>query len=226
MKYIYIICLALSSLFAHGSVNADIRSYNNAFFIPGGAFQQNTQVKQLRPAQPAMQASRQNATKQLPSQPQQQITATTATTASAPVRPQRTTRPAKKQKAVNKTATERKTAVKQQTTAPAAVAKQPRPASKKQTKYKLDDTPAEKPAVETVAAVKETPPLEKFQQKSINEMLNTLPYPDFKQPKFKQIYALYALELRSAYRRGKLPPNREQEETLAKANSIRRFEVK
>lgn len=59
----------------------------------------------------------------------------------------------------------------------------------------------------------------------VEDMLDSLPYPDFKLPKFKQLYAAYCMELRVLYRQGKLPYNQEQDNTLAKADTIQRFKV-
>lgn len=40
MNYLYIICLALSSLFTYKPLSAETHPLQYAFFIPGGAFQQ------------------------------------------------------------------------------------------------------------------------------------------------------------------------------------------
>lgn len=215
MIYIYIICLALSSFFTYNSLAADSTIYQNAFFIPSGAFQQNTTVQDIPVRQPNRQQKANKPSVAKPSLP----------TAKQPAKPLETTQPESLP-----TPTEAPSKVVIQKTEPSPKQKtaqiKPQQATpKKQAKYKLDDSPRQTPEIKTAAAP-EIPPLEKFRQKNIKEMLDTLPYPNFNLPKFKQIYALYALELRSAYRRGKLPSNYEQEETLAKANSIRRFNVK
>ena len=203
MKYIYIICLSLSSLFVFTPLKADTHTHNNAFFIPSGAFQQNTGVKDITPKKPRRtQPAQKTSPEQVFQSKPQTINAPKQQVIQAAAHPAKTTAPEK--------------------TTPQT---QPQPTPKKPAKYKLDDSPVKKPEIQTTNK-QDIPPLQKFQQKSLKEMLSTLPYPDFDQPKFKQIYALYALELRSAYRRGKLPSNHEQEEILAKANSIRRFEVK
>lgn len=223
MKYIYIICAALSSFFTYNSLSANTHTYQNAFFIPGGAFQQNTSVKDIAPkrfhqSQPAgiKQPTTENSVV-----PTKQSTANTIKktqqTANTPSKQltQQKTKPVK-------TVTQKPT---QQIIKQVAQPAKQKTASKKTAKYKLDDSPVE-PQQPITTAAPELSSLEKFQQKSLKEMLDTLPYPDSDAPKFKQIYALYALELRSTYRRGKLPSNYEQEEILAKADSIRRFDVK
>lgn len=93
--------------------------------------------------------------------------------------------------------------------------------------YQLDDN------TKITTAQKEEPALqqpqisylEELKQKSLSALLSDIPYPDSSQPKFKQLYPYYGMELRVYQRRGKFPSNREQEDTLAKANSIKRFEV-
>ena len=85
------------------------------------------------------------------------------------------------------------------------------------------DTPEIKEEIieEPVLSVFET-----YKTGNIEKLLRQIPYPDSSQPKFKQLYNLYALELRSLYKYNELPINIEQEETLKKANSSRRLEVK
>ena len=95
-------------------------------------------------------------------------------------------------------------------------------------KYKLDENITVQAATPepALAAAPDASPLEQLHRKSLNELLQAIPYPDAKLPKFKQRYALYGLEMRVLQRRGKFPANPEQEEALAKADSLRRFEVK
>lgn len=52
MNYLYIICLALSSLFTYKPLSAETHPLQYAFFIPGGAFQQNTRVQDIRLMKP------------------------------------------------------------------------------------------------------------------------------------------------------------------------------
>ena len=225
MKYIYTICLALSSFFAYNIPLADTNTHLNAFFIPGGAFQQNTEVKSIEPSLPRqLKTTTQAAT-------QQQNTQKTLPTSTSPANT--TTHQAKNSQITKKVTTSPKTQTIQNTpplttktqTAKAPNTKKQISHTPKQAKYKLDDFPTEQTVAKSTAE-QDITSLEKFQQKNLKEMLDSLPYPDFKLPKYKQIYALYTLELRSASRRGKLPANYEQEETLAKANSVRRFSVK
>lgn len=219
MKYIYIICLALSSFFTYNSSLADTHPCSNAFFIPGGAFQQNTSVEDLTPKRQnrIQTVNKPTIAKPLPEFRKQQAPQTEKQAVKRAASP---TTQASKQ--VETAAVKKANSPQKQVT---AQNKKQQPAPKKQPKYKLDDSPLQTPEIK-IAVAQDIPPLEKFRQQDLKEMLNTLPYPNFNLPKFKQIYALYALELRSAYRRGKLPSNYEQDETLAKANSIRRFNIK
>ncbi len=97
----------------------------------------------------------------------------------------------------------------------------------KMNQYHLDDTPATPMKTQKTAtqAEPQLSEIDRLKQKSVNELLTAIPYPDSSQPKFKQLYALYGLELRVLQRRGNFPANPEQEKALAKANSIKRFEV-
>lgn len=62
-------------------------------------------------------------------------------------------------------------------------------------------------------------------KKSISETLSEIPYPDTNLPKYKNAYLDYIMSLRILYRTKKLQPNFEQEETLSKANTIKRFKI-
>lgn len=219
MKYTYIICMALSSFFTYKLLYADTNTYLNTFFIPSNAFQQNTQAANIEQMKPRH--------KEVAPSPTHPDTTEISRQSTSPTTP-------KTLQSTQKTtvATTKKT-VPQTNNKPQAkqVSEQQRPSVPKQkkqapSKYKLQDdsTP---PLAPTAKEEKPTTLAQRdFEEKSVKEMLASLPSPNFKLPKYQQIYALYGLELRSAYRRGKLPANYEQEQTLAKANSIRRFEVK
>lgn len=223
MKYIYIICLALSSFFTYKHLSADSNTHLNTFFIPQGVFQQNTQNKDIQQMKPRYSQSsspfvqqntsetitRQNNTLPTPSANNTKNNEPTIKKTSDITTPP-SSKPLKTQKA-SSTHTQKKQNSPQKTVA---------------SKYTLEENIL--PSTPSIAPqqIETTPsPKEEFEQKSIKEMLNTLPTPNFKLPKYQQIYALYGLELRSAYRRGYLPANYEQEKTLSKANSIRRFKV-
>lgn len=221
MKYMYMTCLVLSSFFIYNPLFADTNNCEHAFFIPGGAFQQNTKIQEIKQIQPQKQSTertttqQKNTIKQTPQPQKTKQTINSKQTNSAKVTP---TAPAEKNITENTTTPQSSP----KTNSTNTVKKNAPP--KKQ--YILEDTLDNSPSEEKTSEKPQISSLEQFQQKTMQEILNTLPYPDFNLPKYKQIYALYALELRSAYRRGELPANYDQEEVLSKANSIRRFNVK
>lgn len=256
MKFIYMICLTLSSFFAHFPADANAAPAQYAFFIPSGSFQENVSIKDTAPirrrttrasSQTNRQETPQETTKETPQT--SQITSETSKSSIAITLPYVREVSVENQPTIAKTARPKIAKQKKQTaSAPALIPAPKAPQSQalqavtpsqtshpapeltpeiqqKLQQYQLDDN-------ETLTlAQEETTPsplsaLEKFKQKSISELLATLPYPDFNLPKFKQLYALYGLELRVLNRRGKFSPNIEQEETLAKANSMRNFDVK
>lgn len=229
MKYTYIICLALSSFFTYKQLIADTNAHINAFFIPGGAFQQNTQTTDIQKMKPRYSQDSHTDTQQADIS----NTIQSNTKPSSAVTKQAINTAKQTQEKNRKTAqTTQKTTVSQPVLpSSSSTSKNNKSKSKPTSKYTLQDD-ISAPAPQTKTKTQEVPletqlsKIEEFEQKSIKEMLNILPSPDFKLPKYQQIYALYGLELRSAYRRGKLPANYEQEATLAKANSIRRFPVK
>lgn len=247
MKYFYIICLALSSFFTYKHLSADEQSRQYAIFIPADAFQQNNETTApLRYNHTQNNTTVKKQTNNTANQPKtSEKTANTITT-----KPKISLPYVKKVVSVtNKTipdqpktqqpaSTDSANLVNKQT-APAPLASTkpqyelPAPPTmsaeikEKLNKYSLNDNKETKLRPSPEKNTKnQLSSLERFKQKSINEMLATIPYPDNSQPKFKQIYSLYGIELRVLNRRGSLPLNQEQENTLAKADTIRRFEVK
>ena len=246
MKYIYIICLLLSSFFTDNSSAATNESARYAFFMPQGALQQNRQVPDIRlmrprhtkPVEDTQPASSDTPTaiKQISNKPQPQnlvrtpTLENTVTSESVPQNTRKSSAPARQyaqpqtQSASKATATAQPTTPKKQIIASPELSPE---IEKKVQQYTLDDSPVppqKKTAATTTAAA--ISPLEKLKQKSLKELLADIPYPDSDLPKFKQLYADYGMELRVLERRHKLPTNSEQEKTLAKANTLRRFEVK
>lgn len=244
MKYIYIICLLLSSFFTDKSSAATNESTRYAFFMPQGALQQNRQVPDIRlmrprhtkPVEDTQPVSSDTPTevKQISNKPQPQNLArtptleNTVTSESVPQNTRKSSAPARQyaqpqtQSASKTKATAQSTTPKKQIIASPELSPE---IEKKVQQYTLDDSPIpqKKTATTTAAAIS---PLEKLKQKSLKELLADIPYPDSDLPKFKQLYADYGMELRVLERRHKLPANSEQEETLAKASTLRRFEVK
>lgn len=205
MKYMYILLCLLSSFFIYNFSLAKEIQTKYAFFIPNNAFQSNTDVKEIKlaPKPSSQKTNKKN-------------TSNTITQTTQP--------PLKLKKKFPVVIKEL------QPLADIKKANSPKP----QNKYQLDedvdpkalvkkDTPEIKEEIieEPVLSVFET-----YKTGNIEKLLRQIPYPDSSQPKFKQLYNLYALELRSLYKYNELPINIEQEETLKKANSIRRLEVK
>lgn len=205
MKYMYILLCLLSSFFIYNFSLAKEIQTKYAFFIPNNAFQSNTDVKEIKlaPKPSSQKTNKKN-------------TSNTITQTTQP--------PLKLKKKFPVVIKEL------QPLADIKKANSPKP----QNKYQLDedvdpkalvkkDTPEIKEEIieEPVLSVFET-----YKTGNIEKLLRQIPYPDSSQPKFKQLYNLYALELRSLYKYNELPINIEQEETLKKANTIRRLEVK
>ena len=244
MKYIYIICLLLSSFFTDKSSAATNESARYAFFMPQGALQQNRQVPDIRlmrprhtkPVEDTQPASSDIPTevKQISNKPHPQNLArtptlkNTVTSENVPQNTRKSSAPTRQYAQPQTQPTAKATAAAQPTTPKKQIIASPELSpeiEKKVQQYTLDDSPIpqKKTAATTAAAIS---PLEKLKQKSLKELLADIPYPDSDLPKFKQLYADYGMELRVLERRHKLPANSEQEETLAKANTLRRFEVK
>ena len=241
MKYIYIICLLLSSFFTDKSSAATNESARYAFFMPQGALQQNRQVPDIRlmrprhtkPVEDIQPATSDTPTevKQISNKPHPQNLArtptleNTVTSESVPQNTRKSSAPARQYAQPQTQSASKATATAQPTTPKKQIIASPE-IEKKVQQYTLDDSPVppqKKTAATTAAAIS---PLEKLKQKSLKELLADIPYPDSNLPKFKQLYADYGMELRVLERRHKLPTNSEQEKTLAKANTLRRFEVK
>lgn len=252
MKHIYIISIILSSFFTYKTVSANITSQQYAFFIPGGAFQQNQKVQDIRLMRPrytqpdetsenqlqqntstsnnntltsqkttiAEDSSSTSISSQASLENKKRSTFPITKNATAPLQP------IKKQTKTNTPQTLPSTNIVFKDETPKSISVSPETKQKLE-QYRLDENTQ-------IAATKENSSpqplsqlsdLEKLKQKSLSSLLKAIPYPDSSLPKFKQLYSYYGMELRVYQRRGKFPSNREQEETLAKANSIKRFEV-
>lgn len=245
MKYIYIICLLLSSFFTDKSSAATNESARYAFFMPQGALQQNRQVPDIRlmrprhtkPVEDTQPASSDIPTevKQISNKPHPQNLArtpalkNTVTSENVPQNTRKSSAPTRQYAQPQTQPTAKATAAAQPTTPKKQIIASPELSpeiEKKVQQYTLDDSPIPQKKTATTTTAATISPLEKLKQKSLKELLADIPYPDSDLPKFKQLYADYGMELRVLERRHKLPANSEQEETLAKANTLRRFEVK
>ncbi|MBO5038708.1 MAG: hypothetical protein J6C85_04565 [Alphaproteobacteria bacterium] len=229
MKYFYISCLLLSSFFTYKTLSAKDNHSQYAFFMPQGAFEQNTtldDIESMRPRQPKPTQT-QHDTEQLHEEiPSPKITL-----------------PYVKKKIKIQEVTANKVKETPQITPPAPAddikkePEQPKQMAKpapltispdiieKLNKYSLESIAPENNTSKTTQKTT-TLTSKQFTPQSLTQMLSAVPYPDPALPKFKQIYASYVMDLRIFNRRGNLPANPEQEQILQKANSIRRFDVK
>ncbi len=251
MKYPYIISIILSSFFLYKSVSANTSPQQYAFFIPSGAFQQNQEVQDIRLMRPRYVQTEEEAQENqqqteeysvsspsIQSEQTQRKTSLTSQATSASYNPSPTSLKTKKKSTLpisgNTIKSVQKIKVPSAKTSthiifPADSSDSESTSTKTITKqeiYQLDEnTKLTAPQQEETLQPKLTYK-EELKQKSLSSLLNKIPYPDSSQPTFKQLYPYYGMELRVYQNRGKFPRNSKQEETLAKANSIKRFDVK
>ena len=250
MRYIYIISLALSSIFTYKSIYANETYPLYAFFVPDNAFQQNTMVDKIENMRPRYSSSNQNYAKydnedddiyddediDLEEEDNKEEKNDISSNKLPPI-----TLPYVRKSFVLKDDTSPTSATDKEK--PKKVKPIPRPqaptrqivAPKIETPPVADEDIKEKlKKYDLTSSFDDSPSdnrytdskLESFKKKSIPEMLATIPYPNPRLPKFKQTYASYGMDLRVLYRRGNFPENFEQEKILKKADSMTRFEVK
>lgn len=239
MLHLYSICLVLSSLFAYNASAAENRPLRYAFFIPADSLQKNTTIQDIRLMHPRHIKTEESssATESYNKISSPEKKAPSDKTSAANRLGQKTTLPVEKSRpaTIKKQTLE---SLRRQKSMPDTAVKpekpQPLPAPdtkeivEKLKNYKLDDSPVPPVTARNNPAKPAEPvfsELEKLQQKDLSELLAAIPYPDSRQPKFRQLYDNYGLEMRMMQRRGDFPDNPEQEKTLAKANSLRRFKV-
>ena len=235
MKYIYILLFALSSFFSNKSLYAE-ETYNKlAFFMPDDAMQENMYIP----------SAYQNNNYQIPSYtPPQKETATQQRPQKKQQKKAQKTKQAPKKShqiirknLINEQATQKNTSNTQEQTKSAPVVikeAQSQPTQNTETTdfsaFDFDEniqikteTPKKTPKPNKTKKLSQ---LEKLRQKDVSDILYSIPYPDTTQPKYKQIYNIYAISLRNLYRQHELPYNYDQEISLEKANSLQKFEVK
>lgn len=244
MRYIYIICLTLSSLFAYKYATATTQMRQYAFFMPNNAFENNTSVKDIENMRPRYDKSvyeeyyddEDDYEDEEDYEDEYDEPINNASNTSSPSKDsaepeiilpyvRKEIQIVKPKETAKTTApvTQSQTAAKK-TPEPKKAPELTEAVQKKLQKYTLED-------ISTTSETTDTSPLitaetlKQLENKSLSKMLEEIPYPDRTLPKFKQLYSIYGTELRVLYRRGELPKNKEQEETLAKANSFRRFTV-
>lgn len=206
MRYIYMFCLGLSSLFTYKQIYAETNLMWHAFFIPKNAFQKNINSFDVDRV-PTVLSDTEPMTAKDVSMTRKSDTSVSQGAIQPP------------QKSLNITQKRRRAPVSKKISAK-RIAKQPEQVSSEVKTSKIEEKQiSAKPSPFRLS-------VEDLEHKSVKDLLAALPYPDFEQPKFKQLYAIYALDLRTLYREGNFLANPEQEEALAKANSVRRFEVR
>ena len=238
MKYIYILLLALSSFFNNKSLQADTSHQKFAFFMPSGAMQENINTPSLKSFEETTnyeKANELNTSVQQSSQISEELPQNnTKYRKTLPISiktfsPQEI----KTKKVVEQTSTTPKPKTKKITT---------NTKSKESTKKQVKTNPVdfssldfdeniqissqEEPKKEEIIISKELSLVEKIKQQDLSDLLYSVPYPDVKLPKFKQLYNSYVMDLRSYYKYKKMPDNYEQEKSLDKSNSLVKFEVK
>ena len=202
MKHIYIITIILSSFFTYSPIYAKDNSLQYAFFIPQDAFQHNIF----------------NEPTQVEVAPKTSNNQTTQTTTKE-IDPQKTKAI---EKTSNKTQTNKYTKKIITASSRAPIKMKNNTKEYEQTKPSLTEEPlVQKITTELIQNAKKTLP----ETKSISETLSEIPYPSDNMPKYQKAYLDYIMSLRILYRTKKLQPNLKQEKTLAKANSLKRFDI-
>lgn len=247
MRYFYMTCLILSSFFICNHSIAENITRQYAFFIPNNVYDKNTTVNSIDSIRPRYTLATQKGTN--PKENTQKNNNRDKITLPF-------SRPPITGKIANDTEVSLKTnSIPQKDSSPSKTAPQPSPESNtniitkesapieaKQivhtadsyssqpssqtksntSKYNLDDdflTDIKKAEAKIIK-----PQLPK--EKTITERLAEIPFPDLEQPRYKQVFGNYGITLRTLYRQNEMPADYEQDEILAKANSIKRFLVK
>jgi hypothetical protein len=208
MKHIYILCLALSSFFIYHLATAE--TYDRyAFFMPQGALQQNTLLTDL----PQIEETKQTT----------ETTKSLSSTTSIKSQPKETavqnqevkTTPVKEAKKEVKKSEPKK----QVTVQPSTPEKQQisLPVVKKVEIVEIPEPEEiEEPEPDTVT---------RFTTEDLDPLLRELADRPKGKAAFQKIYENYVNNLRIYLRKKKLPTDSQQEKVLAKANTLRRFNV-
>lgn len=253
MRYFYIICLVLSSFFIYNLSSADNIGRQYAFFIPGNAYQKNTEVNDLNSMRTrykkteikdntdSISVSKNKTTKMKTTEKLTRPVTKKPLTEIADTEP---TPQIKKQETV----TEQSKTIKDgipTITADTSASETNTPAVTTQLPSKEADAPVEvQLSQEELDKIKEkaaqynideddefiiapASPSKTAQQeeKSINSLLSAIPYPSPDEPNFKQAFGKYGITLRTLYRKKEMPADYEQDRILAKATSMKRFKV-
>lgn len=219
MRQLYITCLALSSFFIYSSSLAQAQLNQHAFFIPGNTFQENTTLQEIKPNNTRRPSQNNNSTTQKNDNEDPLASAINPNKKIKKTRPYvkkvpKVVSPKDFKKFEQNNGLEQNEI--QLTNTPVS------------SKYSLDDDLEDLASPKPTKVKKEQKPLsalDLYSRKTVEQMLNEHPRPNKSLPKYKQRAALYNMELRNLYRRGSLPFNQEQEDTLAKATSGNYFSV-
>ena len=212
MKHIYIISIILSSFFAISSLQAKENSLQYAFFIPQDAFQYNTYEQpqqKVKQETTTVKTDLDSLKKTIPQQnPDTKTDTKTDTTAATTVKTKNT----ETQKTVSKTTTQKPNKP--------LIAQKKTPAQTTNKKiaigpFTININQDNSKNIKTTSR----------KEKSISDIFSEIPYPNNKLPKYKNAYLDYIMSLRVLHRTKKMQPDIKQEDTLAKANTLRRFDI-
>lgn len=230
MKHIYIICLTLSSFFIYKPLYAEQKTQQYAFFLPNDAFQDNSTITQINEMKPRYNKEPEQNTPLKKNKPN--IISQKNPKISLPYE--------KKTIIINPHPTDKKPQHHNDRFPQKRPDFKPRPRPihrpdrpiispyirEKLKQYTLDEDFPETQTYGEEIIIEQPLSLEQFKQKSVSEMLDEMPYPDYNLPSFKQLYGHYIMELRSLYDNGYLPDNQGQEAVLQKASNIGYFNVR
>ena len=241
MRYFYIICLTLSSLFIYNQSSADNLSFRYAFFVPNQAYQGNTAVNNLDSIKPRYKKNKTNEKFSKPSfEKKSRVTTKTSEKITPPTVKKAQTK-VSDTPPIKETPTITETAISRNTKTP-PITPDTDSAEIKSISEALDDktkqlSKEDEEKIKEIAAqynIEEddfiiSPEFSNKpnqpKEKTISTMLSEIPYPNPDEPNFKQTFGKYGITLRTLYRQKKMPKDYEQDKILAKANSIKRFKV-
>ncbi len=252
MKYMYILLSILSSFFIHKSLYAKDLEIQYAFFVPTGAFQENTAVEEIKlqaryPQKDISTSSNFDSREDIKEEtlPQKQDKNNLRRKISLPYERTQLKKMLEKQNTIKSDSPPKKHKKKphkqEPTFAPEIKIVEPilqQSPSKASEAYELEENipvlTAEHIIIgetqeEADSSTETKPALNTTQEMllaDVEDLLKTIERVDSSKPLFQQLYALYGIELRSFYRHKELPPNLSLDDTLQKANSLLRFEVK
>ena len=226
MRYIYIICLLMSSFFTIKNCFATQESIKYAFFLPQNIFQENTSVEDIEKMKPRYEKKDETNIKEI--NPSSETLSQNSGLVNKMEKPKISLPYVRKKLEIddsliaNKKNTETKEQVKKEPLVAPIPPEMDNNIKEKLNQYTLDNDFGNKDSKPSTQALSK----EDIIKNEINKRLAAIPYSNRNLPKFKQSFSDYGSDLRILYHRGRFPNNHKKEETLAKVNSSRRFEVK